>query len=183
MGLCRGARVMAQLHGRTSRHSGTSPGHQLPLAGKSVLVIEDEALIALNVESCLLEAGAAFVKIVNSVGWAQSSLYGIPFDVAVVDLCVVDGNASRLSECGIPVTTGADVDPGHPALSKAAVVLQKPHANSDLVEAIVKCVVVAPNDKGSPWSPSERAFRQFSAPAPHSGLGCYKGRISLVNAA
>jgi hypothetical protein len=75
----------------------------------------------------------------------------------------VDGNASRLipvlSECGIPVviTTGADVDLGHPALSKAAVVLQKPHANSDLVEAIVECVVVAPSDKGSPWSPSERA--------------------------
>jgi DNA-binding NtrC family response regulator len=153
LGLCRGARVMAQLHGRTSRHSGTSPGHQLPLAGKSVLVIEDEALIALNVESCLLEAGTAFVKIVNSVGWAQSSLYGIPFDVAVVDLCVVDGNASPLipvlSEGGIPVviTTGSNVDPGHPALSKAAVVLQKPHANSDLIEAIVKCVIVAPNDK------------------------------------
>jgi hypothetical protein len=90
----------------------------LPLAGKSVLVIEDEALIALNVESCLLEAGAAFVKIVNSVGWAQSSLYGIPFDAAVVDLYVIDGSASRLipvlSEGGIPVviTTGADVDPG-----------------------------------------------------------------------
>ena len=78
---------MAQLHGRTSRHSGTSPG-QLPLAGKSVLVIEDEALIAMNVQSCLVEAGAAFV----------------------------DGNASPLipvlSELKIPVviTTGADVD-------------------------------------------------------------------------
>jgi hypothetical protein len=85
---------MAQLHGRSSRHSGTSPGHQLPLAGKSLLVIEDEALIAFNVESYILEAGAAFVKIVNSVGWAQSSLHGIPFDAAVVDLCVVDGNSA-----------------------------------------------------------------------------------------
>jgi DNA-binding NtrC family response regulator len=143
-GFILGCRVMAQLHGRTSRHSGTSPG-PLPLAGKSVLVIEDETLIALNVESCLLEAGAAFVKIVNSVVCAQNFLDGdIPFDAAVVDLCVVDGNASRLipvlSERGIPVviTTGADVDLGHPALSKAAFVLQKPHADSDLIEAIVK---------------------------------------------
>jgi DNA-binding NtrC family response regulator len=119
-----------------------------------VLVIEDETLIALNVESCLLEAGAAFVKIVNSIVWAQSSLDGdIPFDAAVVDLCVVDGNASPLipvlSERGIPVviTTGADVDLGHPALSKAAVVIQKPHANSDLIEAIVKCGV-ALHDQG-----------------------------------
>ena len=34
----------------------------LPLSGKSVLIIEDEALIALSVESCLLAAGAAVVK-------------------------------------------------------------------------------------------------------------------------
>jgi len=127
-----------------------------------VLVIEDEALIALNVESCLLEAGAAFVKIrqFRRLGTKLSLRYSIRCGGC---RSRVDGNASRLipvlSECGIPVviTTGADVDPGHPALSKAAVVLQKPHANSDLVEAIVKCVVVAPNDKGSPWSPSERA--------------------------
>jgi hypothetical protein len=34
----------------------------LPLAGKSVLIIEDEALIAMNVESCLQDAGAAVAK-------------------------------------------------------------------------------------------------------------------------
>jgi PleD family two-component response regulator len=39
----------------------------LPLSGKSVLIVEDEALIALSVESCLLDAGAAVVKIANSL--------------------------------------------------------------------------------------------------------------------
>jgi hypothetical protein len=34
----------------------------LPLAGKLVLIIEDEALIAMNVESCLQDVGAAVVK-------------------------------------------------------------------------------------------------------------------------
>jgi len=46
----------------------------LPLSGKSVLIIEDEALIALSVESCLLAAGAAVVKIANSISASQSAL-------------------------------------------------------------------------------------------------------------
>ena len=70
---------------------------QLPLAGKSVLIIEDEALIAMSVEFCLQNAGAAVVKIANSIALAQSALdEGIPFDAAVVDLHLADGNASSL---------------------------------------------------------------------------------------
>jgi DNA-binding NtrC family response regulator len=117
---------------------------ELSLAGKSVLIIEDEALIALNVESCLQDAGAAVV-IANSIVSAQSALdEGTPFDVAVVDFLLADGNASTLiqvlSERGIPVvvTTGDEVDRGQPALSKAVAILQKPHTESDLINAITK---------------------------------------------
>jgi DNA-binding NtrC family response regulator len=117
---------------------------QLPLAGKSVLVIEDEALIAMSVESCLQDAGAAVV-VANSVALAQSALdEGIPFDAAVVDLRLADGNASPLirvlSERGIPVviSTGDEVDRGQPALSKAIAILQKPYAENDLINAITR---------------------------------------------
>jgi DNA-binding NtrC family response regulator len=117
---------------------------QLPLAGKSVLVIEDEALIAMRVESCLQDAGAAVV-VANSVALAQSALdEGIPFDAAVVDLRLADGNASPLirvlSERGIPVviSTGDEVDRGQPALSKAIAILQKPYAENDLINAITR---------------------------------------------
>jgi CheY-like chemotaxis protein len=59
----------------------------MPLSGKSLLVIEDEALIALSVESCLLDAGAAIVKTANSIAAALSALdEGIPFDAPMVDL-------------------------------------------------------------------------------------------------
>ena len=51
---------------QTTRPIGTSLG-ELPLAGKSVLIIEDEALIAMGFESCLQDAGAAVVKIANSL--------------------------------------------------------------------------------------------------------------------
>jgi len=47
----------------------------------------------LSVESCLQDAGAAVV-IANSIALAQSALdEGIPFDAAVVDLHLADGNA------------------------------------------------------------------------------------------
>jgi DNA-binding NtrC family response regulator len=72
---------------------------RLPLAGKSVLIIEDEALIAMGFESCLQDAGAV-VKIASSIASAQSALEaGIPFDAAVVDL-VVAGECRGFSHIG-----------------------------------------------------------------------------------
>jgi len=132
-----------QRQGKTSNPIRTSLG-QLPLAGKSVLIIEDKALVAMSVESCLQDAGAAVV-IANSIALAQSALdEGIPFDAAVVDLHLADGNASPLiqvlSERGIPVviSTGGEVDRGQRALSKAVAVLQKPYTESDLINAITR---------------------------------------------
>jgi hypothetical protein len=58
--------------GQITRPTGISLG-RLPLAGKSVLVIEDEALIAMSVESCLQDAGAAVV-IANCIALAKSVL-------------------------------------------------------------------------------------------------------------
>jgi DNA-binding NtrC family response regulator len=138
--------TLSQRRGRTSRPTATPLG-QLPLAGKSVLIIEDEALIAMSVEFWLQDAGAAVVKITNSIASAQRALdEGIPFDAAVVDLHVVDGNASALvqalSERGIPVviTTGDEVDRGQTGPSKAVAILQKPHGYSDLVNVITRLV-------------------------------------------
>jgi DNA-binding response OmpR family regulator len=98
----------------------------------------------MSVESCLQDAGAAVV-IAHSIALTQSALdEGIPFDAAVVDLHLADGNASPLiqvlSERGIPVviSTGGEVDRGQPALSKAVAVLQKPYTESDLINAITR---------------------------------------------
>jgi DNA-binding NtrC family response regulator len=134
-----------------------------PLCGRSILIIEDEALIALSVESCLLDAGAAIVKIANSIAAALSALdEGIPFDAAIVDLYLADGNASpliqALSERGIPVviSTGDEIDLEHPALSKAVAILQKPHTDSDLIEAIVEWSVPS-HHQGPLVSPESRS--------------------------
>ncbi|MGH6850515.1 MAG: response regulator [Methylocella sp.] len=112
-----------------------------------MLIIEDEALIAMGIESSLQDAGAAVVKIANSIAFAQSALDdGNPFDAAVVDLHVADGDASPLvqvlSDRGIPVviSTGYKVHAGEPALSRAVAILQKPHAGSDLINAISRAI-------------------------------------------
>jgi DNA-binding NtrC family response regulator len=134
-----------------------TPLGQLPLAGKSVLIIEDEPLIAIYLESCLQDAGAAVV-IANSIALAQSALdEGIPFDAAVADLRLADGNASPLievlSERGIPVviSTGNEVDRGQPTLSKAVAILQKPYAASDLINAITRTPATFPRPQAHPF--------------------------------
>ena len=165
--------TLSQRRGRTSRPTATPLG-QLPLAGKSVLIIEDEALIAMSVEFWLQDAGAAVVKITNSIASAQRALdEGIPFDAAVVDLHVVDGNASALvqalSERGIPVviTTGDEVDRGQPALSKAVFILPKPHTDSDLINAIQKATLAAPHHRGPLLVPQPNPQRPPPPPPPN----------------
>ncbi|MGH6837785.1 MAG: response regulator [Methylocella sp.] len=140
------AAVPARRQGQTSQRTVKSLG-QLPLAGKSVLIIEDEPLIAMGIESCLQDIGAAVVKITNSVAFAQRALdEGIPFDAAIVDLHVADGDASSLiqilSERGIPVviTTGYEVDRKQPALGRAVAILRKPHTESDLIIALGRAI-------------------------------------------
>jgi hypothetical protein len=47
---------------------------KLPLRGKSALVIENNALIAMSAELSLRDAGAAVVRIANSLASAKNAL-------------------------------------------------------------------------------------------------------------
>jgi len=82
------------------------------LAGKSVLVVEDEAIISFLLEDMLLELGAADVRIAANVGTALAMI-----DTQRPDLAVLDVNlggervypvAERLENSGVPFvfTTG-----------------------------------------------------------------------------
>jgi DNA-binding NtrC family response regulator len=85
---------------------------QLLLAGKSILVVEDESLIAMNVEYSLNDAGAATVIIASSVAQAQAALTKGTYDAAIVDFRLPDSDASVLidelsgREIPVVVTTG-----------------------------------------------------------------------------
>ena len=142
---------------RASFMAGTMPSDTLPefqrhsaepceahpsasvLAGMSVLILEDEPLVAMFVESCLQDAGAAVVKIAASISAARSVL-NESFDAAVIDLHVADGDASPLigvlSERRIPVvvTTGGTID--RELLTQTVAVLQKPYPEADLIKVL-----------------------------------------------
>jgi DNA-binding response OmpR family regulator len=88
----------------------------LPLAGKRVLLIEDEALIAAELEISLVEAGVVCLGPARCVTEALSAAETAVMDAAIVDL-VLDGQRSdavfaTLARRGIPflVATGMPSD-------------------------------------------------------------------------
>jgi DNA-binding response OmpR family regulator len=117
--------------------------NHLPLTGKSFLLMEDEPLIAMDVENSLRDAGASVIRTVGSVIQAQSAIRdGVGFDAAIVDLHLSDGDASPLvtvlSRRGIPVivTTGDGPDDTQPDLRNAVAILRKPFREDELIKTM-----------------------------------------------
>ncbi len=111
------------------------------LRGRRVLVVEDEALVAMLVEDTLTDAGAEVIGPVRSVTEALAALARDRPDAAVLDLNL-DGVSSRpvadaLAAAGVPfvVATGYGADgmpPGHAGVQ----VLAKPYDPSALTAAL-----------------------------------------------
>lgn len=79
-----------------------SAGHMRPL---TALLVEDNAMIALDIEDILLEAGVQNVRLATTLEDADHHLTE-HIDFAVLDFSVGDGTteplAERLKEMGIP---------------------------------------------------------------------------------
>lgn len=113
------------------------------LAGLKVLIVEDEFLIAMDVEQMCLEQGAAEVTIMRAVGEVAEALdQGQRYDVAILDLTVSGestlGLAGRLQGAGIPFIFATGY-PDNPQIAQAhpgAIVVAKPFMGSALVDAI-----------------------------------------------
>lgn len=98
-----------------------SPDHDISLSGLRVLVVEDEFIIALDIDGMLESAGAAGSRHAGNVRDALTVLDAVEagrdkIDVAVLDLKLNHENAlpvaARLNELGIPFAflTGAPED-------------------------------------------------------------------------
>ena len=87
---------------------GPSPpaGGGNPLAGKRVLVVEDEAMVAMEIETTLLEAGCTVLGPVATVEQARTLIAGAGFDAALLDGNLggrhVDELADLLVSVGVP---------------------------------------------------------------------------------
>src|SRR4051812_32621322 len=118
-------------------------GRDLPsntLAGLRILLLEDEYLIAMDVELLCREHGAAEVAIKLSLDeLGDQSLED--FDVAIVDLILSGAStlpfAERLRSRDLPFVfasgyAGEDVATRFPGVR----IVSKPYAETDLIEAI-----------------------------------------------
>jgi DNA-binding response OmpR family regulator len=110
-----------------------------------VLVVDDKALLAIDIADQLTDAGFHVVGTAPSVNKAIGLIEEVGCDVALLDFNLrnetAEPIASRLDELGIPfiILSGISRD-RLPASLIAAVLLTKPVSPSILVEALHKSV-------------------------------------------
>ena len=118
--------------------------HKL-LAGRRILVIEDEVLLSMTLEDMVADLGCESVTSASTVDMAVGLINAQDFDAAVLDMNL-NGCSSRpvavaLAERGVPffVSTGNTGDLGDGFRDHA--VLRKPYREDKLVEAFTRLLL------------------------------------------
>lgn len=114
-------------------------GAGAPAVPKTVLLVEDNAMIAMNTEALLLDHGVETVHVASSVAQAFALIDAERFDFALLDLQLGDGENSipialRLVEHGtrIVFATGYGEAPLISDNLGAMPILKKPYSFEDL---------------------------------------------------
>lgn len=109
---------------------------------RSVLIIEDESLIAMMLEDFLDSLGHTVAGTAESVPEAVARIGEGGFDLAILDVHLRGGEAcwpaaDALSDAGVPflLATGGHTEPP-PARHAAAPVLAKPFTMADVERAV-----------------------------------------------
>ena len=112
---------------------------------RSILIVEDEPLIAMMLEDFLETLGHDVVGTCDSVEDAIEKVEAGGFDLAIIDVQLKDGErvwpvADRLAREGTPfiIATGGHVEPP-PEAHAAAPILSKPYT----IEAIEPALALA----------------------------------------
>jgi two-component system, response regulator PdtaR len=118
-----------------------------PVAGKRCLVLDDEFLIALDIQQILEHAGAAQVDCVASASEAMKLLGSTAqFDVAILDIKLSEadgtslGVAAALASKNTPfiLLTGMRTDDVHARRFPDVPVVEKPYDAATLLAAIAR---------------------------------------------
>lgn len=114
----------------------------MPGTQRSILIVEDEPLIAMMLEDFLESLGHTIVASCESVADALGHVAAGGFDVAIIDIQLKDGEqvwpvADLLAAAGTPfvLATGGHIEPP-PARHAAAPVLSKPYTIDAIGPAI-----------------------------------------------
>ncbi|MBO9582423.1 MAG: hypothetical protein J7498_16175 [Sphingobium sp.] len=107
-----------------------------------ILLVEDNAIVALNAEELLLEIGAEEVIVAKTVAEAQSRCDEYAFDFALLDLNLGNetsiGVASRLQSDNVPFAFASGLDDRNqlPATLGHYPILRKPYLLADLERTV-----------------------------------------------
>ena len=126
------------------------------LTGVRVLLLEDEFLIAMDVEQLCRDNGAEHVTVMCTLDELDGSPEPLAFDVAIVDLMLGSVStldfAARLYDSGVPFIIAS----GHDGLEEIAgkfpgvTVVGKPYGGEELVSAVVAAVANAGSKASDP---------------------------------
>jgi len=114
----------------------------MPGTSRSILIVEDEPLIAMMLEDFLSELGHNVVASCETVEEALGHVEAGGFEVAILDVSLKGGDkvwpvADRLAAAGTPfiLATGGHVDPP-PEAHAGAPVLAKPYTIDSIEPAL-----------------------------------------------
>lgn len=112
-----------------------------PLSEVRVLILEDDPLIAMDLEDTLAQAGAVVVDLCRNVDQAMARVKLDDFAVAVLDFSLGPDTASsvarRLVRRGVPFILYTGKSTGDPSLAEwTCPIVQKPATARALVSAV-----------------------------------------------
>lgn len=111
------------------------------LAGMRILVVEDEAMIALVLEATLVHLGVIVLGPVARLSDALDIAQSQEFDGAILDVTIRGGHVYPVAEIlmarGIPFTLAAGYAVEQlPANLRGQTILRKPYSTSELTDAL-----------------------------------------------
>jgi DNA-binding response OmpR family regulator len=137
-------RGAALLHEGLPSQNGENRVAALPLAGFRILILEDEYLIAMDVEQLCRDHGAEDTVLIRDLDGIDETVAGERFDAAVIDAmlggCSTLDFARTLKERKVPFVfaTGYDDAAERFADFPGVPVVGKPYSGKELIEAIVR---------------------------------------------
>ncbi|CAO3411362.1 Two-component system regulatory protein [Azospirillum largimobile] len=114
------------------------------LTDLTILIVEDEPLIAMSLEDVLSDQGAICLGPVGSIDSALKIIATNRFDIALLDINLrgqtIDPVADRLAAAGIPFifTTGHGED-GLPKSHRHRPVIAKPYSDKAVIDTLLQC--------------------------------------------
>lgn len=119
------------------------------LEGLSVLLLEDEYLIAMDTEQTLASFGVGKINVVNTIEEAAKAAAGELIDVAILDININGRSSFEVAQClrekGTPIifASGYGSRKRHGAVVEDAIYLNKPYTKEALKESLLAALLKA----------------------------------------